>query len=46
MLLQLYRYVRVLYFLLVVQFLLTIYRGHLLVTLGTGAFVRLQILGP
>ena len=46
MLQQLYRYMRLLYFLLVVRFLPFAIFGHLLVGLGTGAFVRLEFLGP
>ena len=46
MLQQLYRYMRLLYFLLVPRFLPFAIFGHLLVSLGTGAFVRLEFLGP
>ena len=46
MLRQLYRYMRLLYFLLVAHFLPFAIFGHLVVSLGTGAFVRLDLLGP
>ena len=46
MLQQLYRYMRLLYFLLVAHFLPFAIFGHLVVSLGTGAFVRLDPLGP
>ena len=52
MLQQLYRYMLLLYFSLVPHFLLVAHFlplaifGHLLVSLGTGAFVRLEFLGP
>ena len=46
MLQQLYRYMRLLYFLLVAHFSPFVIFGHLLVSLGTVAFVRLEFLGP
>ena len=52
MLQQLYRYMRLLssllvaHFLLVVDFLPFAIFAHLLVRLGTGAFVWLELLGP
>ena len=46
MLQQLYRYMRLLFFPLVAHLLPFAIFGHLLVSLGTGAFVRLEFLGP
>ena len=46
MLQQLYRYMRLLYFPLVAPLLPVAIFRHSLVSLGTGAFVRLEFLGP